>query len=189
MKLATALAALAAAVVLAASAQVRPPSSSATNRAARAVVEAPVPAAAAVEQTRVEAPAAAAPLLRAQGGASQGTLLRADGGATQGKRFSNVRDLSPLDEIDAAVGLTDEQRPVVTGLVIEREAAMHAAYSEAVLERGDREAGIAGVTEIYEAYYVHIRQALTTDQQAKLDEARRAGRVGKPMFVFTYGSE
>ncbi len=109
--------------------------------------------------------------------------------APRRERYSNHRDVSPLDEIDLAVGLNDDERTVVVGLVISREAQMHEAYAEVVADGRDRQEGIQAVSEIYEFYHARIRAALRPDQQAKLDEGRRAGKIGRPMFVFVYGSQ
>ena len=105
------------------------------------------------------------------------------------ERYSKYRDASPIDEIDFAVGLSDEERTIVAGLVIEREAQMHEAYAEIVADGRDRRDGINAVTEIYDLFHARIRAALRPDQQAKLDEGRRAGTIGKPMFIFVYGSQ
>jgi len=101
-------------------------------------------------------------------------------------RHSPHRRLSPLDEIDEAVALTPEQRPRIGSLVAEREAAMHAAYAEAV-GGGEAERGVDEVARIFAGFEGRIRELLAPEQVVRYDEGRRAGRVAAPVFVFRYG--
>ncbi|MBI2932907.1 MAG: hypothetical protein HYY16_14775 [Planctomycetes bacterium] len=93
----------------------------------------------------------------------------------------------PLDEIDRAVNLTEDQRRHMAQLVEERETLMHAAYSEAVLTARDVERGVAQVGQIYTDFDAQILQTLNPDQQVRYTVARHEGRIGNPMFVFRYG--
>jgi hypothetical protein len=104
-------------------------------------------------------------------------------------RFSTHREVGPFDEIDRAVGLEGEARAKVLTLVVEREARMTESYAEAVSSGGDRQAAIDDVRRIYAAYEAEIVATLTADQRARYDAARRAGRIGAPMFVFRYGGD
>ena len=104
-------------------------------------------------------------------------------------RFSSHREVGPFDEIDRAVGLDADQSAKVMALVIEREARMTESYAEAVSSGSDRAAAIDEVTRIYAAYEESIVAMLLADQRARYDVARRAGRIGAPLFVFRYGGD
>lgn len=121
-----------------------------------------------------------------QRGIDDGISLPEPGSGVRRGRYSPYRELSPIDEVDRAVALTDEQRPFVTALVTEREALMRASYADAVFD-GDVEAGVESVTRIYGQFDEKIRAALSPDQQVAYDAGRREGRIGAPLFVFRYG--
>lgn len=107
--------------------------------------------------------------------------------ATPAQRHSPFRQLSPLDEVDLAVALTPSQRETVRALVDEREALMHAIYSEAVAEGRNLSVAADDVTRVYLSFDERIRRELGVEQQIRYDEGRRERRIGAPMFVFRYG--